>query len=108
MFACLVPFNLGRRNPYHPANPEALEFTAFDHLADRFSTTRQRVTVADGAIESVAIQERIAEGGILIGYWDEDELDEASRRWAPRFSSHNPKVRETIDRLLHRHKEHPK
>jgi arylsulfatase A-like enzyme len=66
---------------------------------------RQRVTVPDGSIESVAIQERIAEGGILIGYWDEDELDQASRSWAPRFSSHNPIVRETIDRLLNRDKE---
>lgn len=63
---------------------------------------RQRATIADGAIESVAIQERIGEGGILIGYWDEEELARASRTWAPRFSSHNPKVRETLDRLLHR------
>ena len=60
---------------------------------------RHRVTVADRAIESVEVQARITEGGILIGYWDEADLADARTRLKPRFASHNPLVRETLDRL---------
>ena len=38
---------------------------------------RQRNTIPDGAMEATAVQERIAEAGILIGYWDEAELETA-------------------------------
>ncbi|MBK0328857.1 sulfatase-like hydrolase/transferase [Phaeobacter gallaeciensis] len=62
---------------------------------------RQRVTVADGAIESTFVQERIAEGGILIGYWDEAELEHAVREeWHPRFAAANPIIGPTLKKLL--------
>ena len=60
---------------------------------------RQRVTVSDAAIESIEVQARIAEGGILIGYWDEADLIEARQQFKPRFASHNPLVASTLDRL---------
>jgi len=62
---------------------------------------RQRATVADGAIESIQVQERISEGGILIGYWDEDDLAQARTRFKPRFAATNPLVKPTLDRLTH-------
>ncbi|MFD2740624.1 sulfatase-like hydrolase/transferase [Sulfitobacter aestuarii] len=62
---------------------------------------RQRVTVPDGAIESTFVQEKIAEGGILIGYWDEAELEEAIRKeWHPRFAAANPLIGPTLKKLL--------
>ena len=62
---------------------------------------RQRNTVADEAIESVAVQERIAEGGILIGYWDEAELEEALKeQFSPRFAAANPIIGDALKRLL--------
>ena len=60
---------------------------------------RQRVTIADGTIESVEVQPRISEGGILIGYWDEADLAEARQSFKPRFASTNPLVKPTLDRL---------
>ena len=60
---------------------------------------RQRVTVTDDAIESVEVQPRISEGGILIGYWDEEELATARQGFKPRFASTNPLVKSTLDRL---------
>jgi arylsulfatase A-like enzyme len=60
---------------------------------------RQRVTVADKAIETVEVQARISEGGILIGYWDEADLIAAREHFKPRFASTNPLVRDTLDRL---------
>lgn len=62
---------------------------------------RQRVTIPDGAIESMEIQPRISEGGILIGYWDEEDLAEARKHFKPRFASTNPLVKPTLDRLVH-------
>ncbi|MGN5477066.1 hypothetical protein ACTMU2_09605 [Cupriavidus basilensis] len=62
---------------------------------------RQRVTVADGTIESTEIQPRISEGGILIGYWDEADLAQARQHFKPRFASTNPLVKSTLDRLTH-------
>lgn len=61
---------------------------------------RQRVTIPDGAIESMEIQPRISEGGILIGYWDEEDLAEARKHFKPRFASTNPLVKPTLDRLV--------
>ncbi|WP_329601659.1 alkaline phosphatase family protein [Paraburkholderia antibiotica] len=60
---------------------------------------RQRVTIADGTIESIEVQPRISEGGILIGYWDEDDLAQARTTFKPRFASSNPLVKSTLDRL---------
>lgn len=60
---------------------------------------RQRVTVPDAAIESIEVQPRITEGGILIGYWDEQDLAQARQHFKPRFASHNPLVASTLDRL---------
>lgn len=60
---------------------------------------RQRVTIPDGTIESIEVQPRIAEGGILIGYWDEDDLAQARQHFKPRFASRNPLVKSTLDRL---------
>ena len=62
---------------------------------------RQRVTVADGTIESIEVQPRISEGGILIGYWDEEDLAQARKGFKPRFASTNPLVKPTLDRLTH-------
>ncbi|SSW64098.1 Arylsulfatase [Achromobacter agilis] len=62
---------------------------------------RQRVTIADGTIESTEIQPRISEGGILIGYWDEADLAQARQSFKPRFASTNPLVKPTLDRLTH-------
>ena len=60
---------------------------------------RQRVTVADAAIATVEVQPRIAEGGILIGYWDEADLAAAREQFKPRFSATNPLVKSALDRL---------
>ncbi|MNU07126.1 hypothetical protein D3C72_2525920 [compost metagenome] len=60
---------------------------------------RQRATVADGTIESIEVQPRISEGGILIGYWDEADLARARQTFKPRFASSNPLVKPTLDRL---------
>ena len=57
------------------------------------------MTIPDGAIETMEIQPRISEGGILIGYWDEEDLAEARKRFKPRFASTNPLVKPTLDRL---------
>jgi hypothetical protein len=47
------------------------------------------------------VQERIAEGGILIGYWDEAELEHAVREeWHPRFAASNPIIGPTLKKLL--------
>jgi len=64
---------------------------------------RQRSTVADGAIEGTDIQDRIGEAGILIGYWDEAELEDAIRtKWGPRLANANPLVASTLNTLLRR------
>lgn len=60
---------------------------------------RQRVTVPDAAIETLEIQPRISEGGILIGYWDEEDLAQARKTFKPRYASTNPLVRPVLDRL---------
>jgi len=51
---------------------------------------RQRVTIADGTLENVQVQRNISEQGILIGYYDESELQEARENWSPVFAAFNP------------------
>jgi hypothetical protein len=53
---------------------------------------RQRVTVTDGMLETVDVQRNIAEAGILIGYYDADELADAREGWKPKpiFAAFNP------------------
>jgi arylsulfatase A-like enzyme len=83
-------------SPVHAAERSRLHEMLFAWIR----RPRQRVTVADRAIESVEVQARISEGGILIGYWDEDDLEGARRQFKPRFASTNPLVRATLDRLV--------
>ena len=45
------------------------------------------------------MQARIAENGILIGYADEEDLIAQRQQFKPRFASHNPLVKEALDRL---------
>lgn len=63
---------------------------------------RQRVTVSDDLIESIDVQSRIAEAGILIGYADEEDLAAQRQRFTPRYASTNPLVKSTLDRLTAR------
>ena len=66
---------------------------------------RQRNTIPDATIESTAVQERIAESGILIGYWDEAELEKAMQQeWAPRFAASNPLTGRIMEKLLQQRK----
>ena len=53
---------------------------------------RQRVTVTDGLLESVDVQRNISEAGILIGYYNAEELAEARKQWEdkPIFAAFNP------------------
>lgn len=70
---------------------------------------RQRVTVADGTIEATNVQERIMESGILIGFWDEDELEHALKHeMGARMSNTNPLVASMFDKLLRRSKSEEK
>jgi arylsulfatase A-like enzyme len=63
---------------------------------------RQRVTVSDELIENTEVQARISENGILIGYADEEDLKAQRKLFKPRYASHNPLVKETLDRLTRR------
>jgi arylsulfatase A-like enzyme len=64
---------------------------------------RQRSTVSDGLIESTNVQDKIVESGILIGFWDEAELEHALRNeFGPRMSNTNPLVAPTLKKLLRR------
>ena len=60
---------------------------------------RQRVTVSDELIENTEVQARISENGILIGYADEQDLAQQRQLFKPRYASHNPLVKDTLDRL---------
>ena len=66
---------------------------------------RQRVTIPDDLIETTEIQARISEAGVLIGYADEADLVSQRARFKPRFASHNPLVKLTLDRLTARSRE---
>ena len=66
-------------------------------------TPRQRSTISDGLIESTNITDKITEAGILIGFWDEAELEEALvNEMGPRMSNANPIVAPTLNKLLRR------
>ena len=87
------------------ADPEYTEVRERMHeaLFEWARKPRQRTTVSDGLIESTNIADRITEAGILIGYWDEDELEHAIRHeFAPRMSNGNPLVGPTLNTLLRR------
>jgi len=60
---------------------------------------RQRVTVSDELIANTEVQARISESGVLIGYVDENDLIEQRQKFKPRYASHNPLVKQTLDRL---------
>ena len=60
---------------------------------------RQRATVPDKLMEGTPIQQRIAQSGVLIGYWDEAELIEARRSFRPLLAASNPLVRPVLDKL---------
>jgi hypothetical protein len=90
--------DLGGRPGY-----DAIKADLHERLFEWARKPRQRLTVADDTIESTHVQERIGEGGILIGYWDEDELETAIRdEWHPRFAAHNPIIGPTLKKLLRR------
>lgn len=70
---------------------------------------RQRSTIADGTIEATNVQDKIVEAGILIGFWDEAELEHALRHeLGPRMSNANPLVASTLNKLLRRNPEDDK
>jgi len=72
-----------------------------EHLFEWARKPRQRSTVDDDTIESAYVQERIGEAGILIGYWDEEELETAIRdEWHAKFAAHNPIIKSTLRKLL--------
>ena len=86
--------------PEHVAQRERLHEALFEWAR----RPRQRVTVSDEMIESTEIQARIAENGILIGYADEADLIAQRQQFKPRYASHNPLVKEALDRLTGQHR----
>lgn len=60
---------------------------------------RQRGTVSDEMIANTIVQQRIAQGGVLIGYWDEADLAETRKSWRPIFYSTNPMQGVTLSAL---------
>jgi arylsulfatase A-like enzyme len=60
---------------------------------------RQRATVSDSMIDSTPIQQRIAQQGVLIGYWDEEDLAEDRKSWRPVMASWNPATPGALEAL---------
>ena len=60
---------------------------------------RQRVTITDGALEAVAVQRNISQSGILIGYYNEQELETARAGWKPIFAAFNPIWAKAMEKL---------
>ncbi len=60
---------------------------------------RQRATVSDAMIEATLVQQRIGQGGVLIGYWDEQDLAAERKNWRPIFYSANPVQKTTLAAL---------
>ena len=60
---------------------------------------RQRATIADSMLDSTPIQQRIAQQGVLIGYWDEEDLAEDRKTWKPVMASWNPATPATLAAL---------
>ena len=56
---------------------------------------RMRVTVSDDMLRAIPIQQRVAESGVLIGFWDEEELAAARAGWRPLYASTNPVMADT-------------
>ncbi len=63
-----------------------------DLLFDWAMKPRHRVTVTDGMLETVDVQRNITEAGVLIGYYDRDDLEKAAAAWQDRpiFAAFNP------------------
>ena len=61
-------------------------------LFDWAMKPRHRVTVTDGMLETVDVQRNITEAGVLIGYYDRDDLEKAAAAWQDRpiFAAFNP------------------
>jgi len=86
-------------DPIHDAVCSRLHETLFEWARK----PRQRSTVSDGLIESTNVQDKIVESGILIGFWDENELEHALvHELGPRMSNANPLVAPTLNKLLRR------
>lgn len=83
------------QDPEHVSQRQRLHESLFEWAR----RPRQRVTVSDELIENTEVQARIAENGILIGYADEEDLIAQRQQFKPRFASHNPLVKEALDRL---------
>jgi len=60
---------------------------------------RQRVTVPDSMIDSTPVQQRIMQQGVLIGFWDEEDLAAERKTWRPVFASWNPATPSTLEAL---------
>ena len=83
------------QDPEHVSQRQRLHESLFEWAR----RPRHRVTVSDELIENTEVQARIAENGILIGYADEEDLIDQRKLFKPRFATHNPLVKEALDRL---------
>ena len=66
---------------------------------------RQRVTITDGLLEHVQVQRNISEAGILIGYYEEEELATARKGWKPIFAAFNPIWEKAMNKLSKKSKQ---
>lgn len=60
---------------------------------------RQRATVPDAMIDSTPIQQRISQQGVLIGFWDEEDLVRERQVWRSLMASWNPVTKDTLASL---------
>ena len=70
-----------------------------EHLFEWARRPRQRATVPDAMIDHTPIQQRISQQGVLIGFWDEDDLAEERKNWQPLMASWNPVTKNTLAAL---------
>ena len=71
----------------------AKERTRLDQMLFEWALKpRQRVTITDGMLENTDIQRNITEAGILIGYYNKEELAKVRKKWEskPIFAAFNP------------------
>ena len=71
----------------------AKERTRLDRMLFEWALKpRQRVTITDGMLENTDIQRNITEAGILIGYYNKEELAKVREKWKPKpiFAAFNP------------------
>ena len=75
-------------DPAHEEERRRLEHLLFEWALK----PRQRVTVTDDMLSNTDVQRNIAEAGILIGYYDEQELADVREHWKPKpiFAAFNP------------------